>query len=213
MARRIISLVFGLYLYGLGLTFLVYNGLGVDAWNVFHGGMAARFGISLGSAYVVTSVIFMVIALLLGEPIGIGTLGNAVLIGVFMQFHMNLGIFTTMTTPLGSGAFLVIGLTIVGFATYFYMAPQLGAGPRDSFYVAICKRTGLQMGYAKIIAETVVVILGIFLGGSFGIGTIIGALSGGLFVQLAFKLFHFDARTVHHESLTESLGKLHEHKL
>jgi uncharacterized membrane protein YczE len=56
--------------------------------------------------------------------------------------------------------------------------------------------------------ETVVVIIGYFLGGTVGVGTLVIALTIGVFVQLAFQLFKFDVKKVEHRFIDEDIKLL-----
>lgn len=208
LIKRILILFFGIYLFGLALTFIIYCGLGMDAWNVFHDGLGKVFGLSLGYITILVSVVMMVVAMIFGEPLGIGTIVNGVFVGIFIQMHMDLEIFTMQTNLLMGLLYLFIGTVLIGFASYFYMKPGLGSGPRDSFNLALSKRTGLKMGYAKSIVETIVVIIGMILGGSFGLATILGAIFTGIIVQGIFDLMKFNPKEIKHESLKDTFYSL-----
>jgi uncharacterized membrane protein YczE len=84
----------------------------------------------------------------------------------------------------------------------------LGAGPRDGLMVALTKRTGKSVRLVRNTIETVVVIIGYFLGGTVGVGTLVIALTIGVFVQLAFQLFKFDVKKVEHRFIDEDIKLL-----
>lgn len=68
----------------------------------------------------------------------------------------------------------------------------MGAGPRDSFNLALSRRTGWSIGLTRWLVETTVLGTGILLGGSFGVGTILAALLIGPAVGLGFRLFRLE---------------------
>ncbi|NLW41830.1 MAG: hypothetical protein GXY89_01690 [Tissierellia bacterium] len=208
LIKRVIVLFFGIYLYGLALTFIIFCGIGMDAWNVFHDGLSKISGISLGYMSIIVSVIMMVVAMISGEPLGIGTIVNGLFVGTFVQIHMNSGIFKVQTTLFMGLLYLLIGMVLLGFASYFYMKTGLGSGPRDSFNLALSKKTGLKMGHAKSLVEVVVVIMGAILGGSFGLATVLGAVFTGIIVQWIFDLMKFEPKSVKHESVKDTFYSL-----
>ena len=208
LIKRVIVLFFGIYLYGLALTFIIFCGIGMDAWNVFHDGLSKISGISLGYMSIIVSVIMMVVAMISGEPLGIGTIVNGLFVGTFVQIHMNSGIFKVQTTLFMGLLYLLIGMILLGFASYFYMKTGLGSGPRDSFNLALSKKTGLKMGHAKSLVEVVVVIMGAILGGSFGLATVLGAVFTGIIVQWIFDLMKFEPKSVKHESVKDTFYSL-----
>ncbi len=206
--KRIVYLVFGCYLYGLGLTFYVYNGLGMDPWNVFHGGITLHTGIGIGIVNVIVSIVIIFVAVAMGEPFGIGTIFNSTLIGGFLQLNINTGIFTVPDTLPMKILFLFLGMIIIGFATYYYIKPGFGSGPRDSLSIALSKKWKMKMGYTKSIVDVMAVVVGIMLGGSFGIGTIISSVLGGVFVQIVFNMFSFDVKNLEHENILDTMKRM-----
>jgi uncharacterized membrane protein YczE len=77
---------------------------------------------------------------------------------------------------------------MMGFASALYIGVDAGAGPRDSLMLAVHRTTGMSIRLGRALIEIVVVVIGWFLGGPLGIGTLIFALLIGPVVQWAFKL-------------------------
>lgn len=207
MLVRLLLLVFGLYLCGVGLTFFYYNGLGLDGWNVLHDGLSKLFNVKIGTAFVTVSIIMLTLGILMKEKLGIATIANALLIGNFMQININLGLLKPQTDLLNGLLFTLIGMIITGFGYYFYMGVGL-SGPRDSFVMAVSRKINLKVGYVKSIIEVIAIILGYLIGGDFGISTIIIAIFTGITVQKVFDLLKFNPKAIEQESITDVLEKL-----
>lgn len=208
MLVRLLLLVFGLYLCGVGLTFFYYNGLGLDGWNVLHDGLSKLFNVKIGTAFVTVSIIMLTLGILMKEKLGIATIANALLIGNFMQININLGLLKPQTDLLNGLLFTLIGMIITGFGYYFYMGVGLGSGPRDSFVMAVSRKINLKVGYVKSIIEVIAIILGYLIGGDFGLSTIIIAIFTGITVQKVFDLLKFNPKAIEQESITDVLEKL-----
>jgi hypothetical protein len=73
----------GLILYALGIVLTIQANIGYGPWEVFHVGLSAATGLSIGGASIIVGLIIVVITVLMGERIGIGTLLNMLLIGFF----------------------------------------------------------------------------------------------------------------------------------
>lgn len=99
---------------------------------------------------------------------------------------------------------LITGLMMLALGTYFYISSGLGAGPRDSLMVALTRKTGLPIGVCRGMIELTVVAIGWKLGGMVGVGTIVVALTVGFWIQIAFKVFQFDATKIKHETLFQT---------
>ena len=198
---RLLRLLGGLFLYALGIVVTMNAQIGYAPWDVFHVGVAKTVGISIGNASIIIGLIVVIIAVLLGEKIGIGTILNMLLIGVFLDILLKLHLIPIANNFIFGISMMVVGLFIISLASYFYISSAFGAGPRDSLMVAITRKTGLPVGVCRGTIELLAALVGWKLGGMIGMGTIISAFVIGFCVQVTFKLLKFDATKVKHETL------------
>lgn len=205
---RIIRLIFGLFLYAVGIVVTINAHIGYAPWDVFHVGLAKATGISIGTASITTGLVIIMITALLGEKLGLGSLLNMVLIGVFMDILLAFKIIPVADSFAVGLVMLIAGLYINALATYFYIGSALGAGPRDSLMVALTRKTGLPIGVCRGTIEISAVLVGWKLGGMVGVGTIISAFVIGFAIQTTFALLKFDATAVRHETLDRTLQML-----
>ncbi|MGK0466317.1 YczE/YyaS/YitT family protein [Clostridium sp.] len=201
---RMLRLICGLFLYALGIVVTMNAHIGYAPWDVFHVGFAKMAGISIGTASIATGVVIGMISVFLGEKLGLGTILNMILIGVFLDMILALNIIPLARNLSFGIVMMIIGLFIIALATYFYIGSSFGAGPRDSLMVALIRKTGLPVGICRGSIELIAVLVGWKLGGMIGIGTIISAFTIGFCVQSTFKLLKFDATKVNHETLHET---------
>ncbi|HWP96562.1 MAG TPA: hypothetical protein VN426_06900 [Syntrophomonadaceae bacterium] len=205
---RLLRLILGLFLYALGIVVTMNAHIGYAPWDVFHVGLAQAAGISIGNASIITGVIIGLIAALLGERLGLGTILNMVLIGVFLDMLLEFHIIPVASTFMLGIIMMIAGLFIIALATYFYIGSAFGAGPRDSLMVALTRKTGLPVGVCRGTIELLAVFVGWRLGGMFGIGTIISAFVIGFCIEATFKILKFDATEVKHETLDRTYKML-----
>ncbi|MDI3536102.1 MAG: uncharacterized protein PWP16_812 [Eubacteriaceae bacterium] len=199
---RFIKLNFGLFLYGLGIIVTMKANIGYAPWEVLHSGLSQTLGISIGLINTGVGALIVFIVFLLGEKIGLGTIFNMFMIGLFMDLILYLDFIPTVNHFLIGLPFLILGLFIISFGTYFYISSAFGAGPRDSLMVAVTRKTGWPVGLCRGMLEVSVVIIGFFLGGMVGIGTVISAFAIGLCVQITFRIMHFDPTKTKHETFS-----------
>lgn len=209
---RLLRLIWGLFLYALGIVVTMNAQIGYAPWDVFHVGLAKMTGMSIGTASIVTGVVIVVITVFLGETLGLGTLLNMVLIGVFIDILLGFQIIPVADSFTVGLMMMIVGLYINALATYFYIGSAFGAGPRDSFMVALTRKTRLPVGVCRVIIELSAVLVGWKLGGMVGIGTIISAFAIGFCIQTTFKVLKFDATEVDHETLDRTYQMLFTHK-
>jgi len=206
--KRFSFMIFGLFLYGLGLIFTIKSTLGFPPWEVLNSGISKITGISLGTVGIMVGFVIVLVIALLGETIGIGTIFNMLLIGTFINLLLPIDMSFFEQNVFLQLFLLIFGLFTIGFGAYFYMNAGFGAGPRDSIMVYIRRKTHLSIGLSKLISEGGAILLGFALGGEFGIGTVISALVASYCVQTVFSIMKFDAAAIKHENLKETLSHL-----
>lgn len=209
---RLSTLILGLALYGLGIVVTIQAHIGYEPWDVFHVGLARTTGLSIGTISIIVGLVIVVLIALLGERLGLGTLLNMILIGLFLDLFMALGVIPQAKDLLTGIPMLLAGLLIIALASYFYIKSAFGAGPRDNLMVVLARRTKLPIGVCRGAVELLVTIIGWLLGGMVGVGTVISVVMIGFFIQLVFRLFKFNIMSVRHETLTETLATLRERK-
>ncbi len=185
VATRSISLLLGLFLFALGLVLQFESGLGLPPWDVLNQGISEHTSLSFGQANIGVALCVLAVASALGARIGVATIANAVLLGVFADLLLSLdGITALADASLGTRiALLLGGIGIVGLGSAFYLGAAMGAGPRDSLMVVTVRRTGRRIGIVRAAIEVPVAVAGLALGGTVGIGTVVFAFGVGLAVE------------------------------
>jgi uncharacterized membrane protein YczE len=192
LGRRVPQLYAGLVLYGLSIALMVRGHLGVAPWDVLHSGLAKHLPITLGEALVIVSFLVMVLWIPLREMPGIGTISNAVVIGVSADAFLS---FLSEPAALWLRGILTVGgVAICGLATAMYIGAQLGRGPRDGLMTGFSRRTGLSLRLVRTLLEITVVVIGLLLGGVAGFGTVLYALAIGPLTQLLLPAWIVDVR-------------------
>jgi uncharacterized membrane protein YczE len=203
-SERLAGLLFGLFLYALGIAFTIEADFGYAPWDVFHKGISNIAGISIGNASIALGLVICVALYLLQESLGLGTLLNMVVIGAVLDLILESKLIPVMDGPISGTAMMVLGLFVISLATFFYMRSGFGSGPRDGLMVALERRSGLPVGICRAVIESLAVLLGWLMGGPVGFGTLIAALGTGVCIQITFSLLGFNATEVKHEDIRET---------
>jgi uncharacterized membrane protein YczE len=193
----------GLFLYALGIVFTINANLGLSPWDVFHQGISRLTGITMGQASIITGLMIVLLDWVFGERVGLGTICNMLFIGIFMDFLMINHIVPTFNNIVIRIIMMILGMFIIGIASYFYIGAGLGSGPRDGLMLALTKKTNKSVRLIRNCIEFIVLVVGYFLGGTVGFGTLIMVIGGGYFVQFVFKIFKFDVRKVKHKFIDD----------
>jgi uncharacterized membrane protein YczE len=155
---------------------------------VFHDGISRQTPLSIGMATQLVGFIMLGVSWLAGIRPGFGTVANMVMVGLFLDLILWSGLVPEADAYALRIVMLLAGIVVLGLASAMYIKAGFGAGPRDSFMLALHRRTNLRVGKVRWMMEAGAVVAGIILGGAFGIGTIIFAFLVGFSVDYFFNL-------------------------
>lgn len=178
--ERIARCVAGLALFGLGVALIIGADLGAAPWDVFHTGVSDLTGIGVGTVIILTGAALLLLWIPLRETPGLGTILNAIEIGLVVDLVLPL-----LPDTDGLPARLVMmvgGVVVVGIGSAAYIGAGLGPGPRDGLMTGIARR-GISIRTARTGIEITVLVIGVALGGAIGLGTAVFALGIGPLVQ------------------------------
>ena len=179
-------LIFGLILFGLGEGLLIVSASGASPWSVFAQGLHLNLGFSVGVMTILISFTVLLLWLPLKQKPGIGTILNALIIGIMIDVCIKY-----VPTPekyinqILLGAFAVL---TVGIGGGIYLVANLGAGPRDGLMIGLQKKTNLPIALVRGGLEISVMSIGWYLGGTVGFGTLLFAFGIGPCVALGLFL-------------------------
>lgn len=190
LPRRLVQLHAGLFLYGVSLALMVRGDIGLAPWDVLHSGFIRHVPITLGQAVVLFSFVVLVLWIPLREKPGIGTIANAVVVG--LSADLTLVVLDAPGAMAPRVALMVGGIVLCGLATALYIGAQFGRGPRDGLMTGLARRTGLSIRLVRTALEVGVVVIGLLLGGTLGVGTVAYALAIGPIAQWMMPWFLVD---------------------
>ncbi len=177
----IFYLVLGLILFGIGEALLVTANIGVSPWFVLHQGLAFKTGYSIGITTFIVSVAVLLLWFPLKQKPGIGTILNAILISVVLD--LSIFILPYPTAFFYQLIQVILGILIIGIGSGFYLASNLGAGPRDGLMQGLVLKSNQSIALIRTLLELSAVGVGFYLGGIVGIGTLIYAIGIGFSVS------------------------------
>ncbi len=181
--QRLVILVFGLTIFGIGEAFLVVTGLGNSPWIVLSEGISLHSPLNIGESTFFVSVSVLLLWIPLQQRPGFGTLANIVLIAASVELGLFL-IPEVDNLPL-KYFYVLFGIALVGVGSALYITCGLGAGPRDGLMTGLHYKTGVRVGRVRLMIEVAALSVGATLGGSVGIGTALFALLIGQSVAIS----------------------------
>jgi uncharacterized membrane protein YczE len=187
---RLVQLFVGLVMYGVSLALMVRGDLGLAPWDVLHSGFIQHVPITLGQAVILFSFVVLVLWIPLREKPGIGTIANALLVG--LSADATLALLERPDAMVPRAALMLGGVLLCGLATAVYVGAQLGRGPRDGLMTGLTRRTGLSLRLVRTGLEVAIVLIGLAMGGVLGVGTLVYAFGIGPIAQALMPYFLVD---------------------
>lgn len=183
---RLLRLLVGLSVFGVGEACLVAARLGNSPWTVLSEGVALHTPLSIGVATIAIGAAVLLAWLPLQERVGLGTVANTVVIGLALDA-------TLLVLPEPQGlparwALLLTGIAVVGLGSGLYLTAGLGPGPRDGLMTGLTRVTGRPLGLVRSTLEVSALVAGVLLGGTAGLGTLAFALLIGPAVATGVRL-------------------------
>lgn len=214
---RLLKLVWGLFLFAIGVVVSMNAKIGLSPWDVLHTGLASKIHIPVGESIIAVGLVIVIVVAILNEPLGLGTLANMILVGTFVQIILGYNVIPVNT----EGSFIIgvlmlfVGTLLIAYGTFRYVKAGFGAGPRDSLMVIIARKTGWKMGTCRYVVEGFALVAGFLMGGLAGVGTAFSIVFIAIAVQVIFKVMKFEPSEVDHENFkdTAKLVQYHLHHL
>ena len=179
-------LIFGLTIFGLGEGLLILSTTGNSPWSVLAEGISLNSSLSIGAATFFVSVGVLFLWIFLKQKPGLGTIFNIIVIAAMIDFTLNY--FQTPSSIFIKYLLAVLAVILVGLGSGIYLVANLGPGPRDGLMTGLTKTTNLPIALVRAFLEITVVIIGWYLGGTVGVGTLIFAFGIGPCVALGLFL-------------------------
>ena len=179
-------LILGEWIFGTGDAVLIAAGIGNTPWTVLAQGIAVNIGWTIGQATFLVSGAVLFLWIPLKERPGVGTILNAIIIAVAIEVMVPL-----LSTPESQTIALLqasLGVLLIGIGSGMYLTANLGPGLRDGWMTGIQRVTGIPIGRVRIAIEISVLVVGYLLGGTFGLGTVLFALTIGPVVAVCLSI-------------------------
>lgn len=182
----LIIFTIGLLIMSLGIVLMIISEFGVSPWDVLHVGLYYQLGLSIGTWSILVGVTILgSSAVMMKRWPQYGAYLNMILIGIFIDMFMLLPFLNEPNTLFGKIVMFLIGMILYSYGMGIYLSAKLGAGPRDSFMLAMQEKTGWKVSTVRRIMEIAVLFIGWLLGGPVFVGTLIFSVAIGTFIGFA----------------------------
>ncbi|GKX64965.1 YczE/YyaS/YitT family protein [Inconstantimicrobium mannanitabidum] len=176
--KKFIFFFVGLWIIQLGVALFLGANIGSDPFTVFTQGLSKVVGVTPGqSNMIITGVLFVILAIIDRTYINIGTFLSVLLAGQFIDLSVKM-VSVIPFKDLGlivNCLVLVVGCIIIGIGFSILKASNLGVAPNDVLVLMLVDKTKVEYRWVRMTYDVLVFVVGFFLGGVVGVGTIIVA--------------------------------------
>lgn len=204
--KRILLAVCGIMIYAFGVVLTIKANVGLAPWDVFFIAVSGKLGVSYGTVAIPANILILGGALLLREKIGVATVLDTVLSGLFVDFFTLTLDFENPTSYVARYALLFAGMIVMSLAIFIYMNAAIGCGPKDSLMVGVGKRLKkIPVGFARVFIDATILAIGFIIDPTLaGVGTAVVAFGFGLIMVAVFALIKFEPKRIVHENIITS---------
>ena len=190
--RRIVGMVVGIVIIGLGIALFKQSHLGNDSISALNMRLAELLGISLGIQNLCTNILFFLLEFWFGRKyIGLGTFVNGICIGYIVTafydpIHAHFGDAPSLAVQL---AWVIAAVLVTALGASLYQTADLGIAPYDYLSLGLRDYTPCPYFGCRIFTDALSALLCWLLGGLVGLGTLICAFCLGPFIQFFDRTF------------------------
>lgn len=185
--KRILMMIVGNIILGLGIAIFKLSGLGNDPFSGMVMALSDVTGIVYANFIILFNVGIFLIQLLTGrELIGAGTIVNACFLGYFVTFWYNI-IEKIVGKPQGIIASIImvlVGVIVNGVGVSLYQTSDVGVAPFDALSLIMAKRwKKIPYFWHRMATDAAAALVCFAAGGIIGLGTLVSAFGLGPFVH------------------------------
>ena len=180
--KKIIIIVIGSIIAAYGITLAMYAGFGGATLAVLWQGISKTFHISIGMASLIVAMVMIVFAFFYDRSqIHIGTILYQLVYSFCVDLFANAHVYSAYLWI--NVLIMLLGVMLFAVGTGFYAAASLGRGSYEALTFSLAEKNGWQVKIVRMVLDIMMVIVGVLLGGRFGICTIVTIIISGPVIQ------------------------------
>lgn len=180
--KKIMIIIIGSIIAAYGITLAMCAGFGGATLAVLWQGISKTFHISIGMASMIVAVVMLVFVFFYDRSqIHIGTVLYQIVYSFCVDLFAKVHVYSTHMWI--NAILMLLGITFFAIGTGLYAAASLGRGSYEALTFSLAEKNGWQVKVVRSLLDATMVIIGVLLGGTFGICTIVTILLSGPIIQ------------------------------
>ena len=181
--KKIVVIVLGSMIAAYGITLALYAGFGGATLAVLWQGLSETFHMSIGMAsFMVALGMILFVVIYDRSQIHIGTVLYQIVYSACVDLFANCHIYSRYVWV--NFLIMLLGVILFAVGTGLYASASLGRGSYEAVTFALAEKNNWQVKIVRMLLDIVMVVVGVLLGGKFGICTIVTVIISGPVIQL-----------------------------
>ena len=180
--EKITIIIAGSIIAAYGITLAMYAGFGGATLAVLWQGISGTFHISIGTASMIVAIIMILFAFFYDRSqIHVGTILYQIVYSFCVDLFADAHVYSTYLWV--NALIMLSGIILFAIGTGLYAAASLGRGSYEALTFSLAEKNGWQVKKVRMILDILMVMVGVILGGKFGICTIATIVISGPIIQ------------------------------
>ena len=171
-ATKTLMIVIGSIISAYGITLAIGAGFGGATLAILWQGLTNVTGMSIGTSSLVVAVAMIIF---------VGTILYQIIYSFFVDVFTKIQHYTDIKAV--NFVIMLLGIAVFSFGTGLYSAADFGRGSYEAVTFSLAEKNGWKIKIVRMVLDILMVIIGVLLGGKFGICTIATVLLSGPIIQ------------------------------
>ena len=182
LLKKIVVIVIGSIIAAYGITLALYAWFGGATLAVLWQGVSGTFHISIGMASFIVALGMILFAFIYDRSqIHVGTILYQIVYSACVDLFANCHIYSRYIWI--NFFIMLIGVVLFAVGTGLYASASLGRGSYEAVTFALAEKNNWQVKIVRMVLDIIMVVIGVLLGGKFGVCTIVTVLISGPIIQ------------------------------
>lgn len=177
-AIKTLIVIIGSILSAYGITLAIGAGFGGATLAILWQGLTNVTGMTIGASSLVVAAAMILFALFYDRrQIHIGTILYQVIYSLFVDIFTKIQHYTDIKAI--NFLLMLLGITVFSFGTGLYSAADFGRGSYEAVTFSLAEKNHWKVKIVRMALDLLMVVVGVLLGGKFGVCTIATILLSG----------------------------------
>ena len=179
---KTLIVIIGSVVSAYGITLGINAGFGGATLAILWQGLSKVTGMSIGASSLVVAVIMIGFAFFYDrKQINVGTVLYQLIYSFFVDVFTKIQHYTDFRAV--NFILMIVGIVIFSFGTGLYSAADFGRGSYEAVTFSLSEKNGWKVKIVRMVLDVLMVVIGVLLGGKFGICTVITVIISGPVIQ------------------------------